>query len=156
MNGSRPVVGGSGSDGGGLPNVTPSTVGVKDGLAVPPPTGGLDGPLAGHTLLLGVDVGNSMLAVNGTTSRLGSGDSGLGAAAGIATSLADGMPSARAPAARITGAPHRRLVLTANAAMKPSSEPERCGRGIVAILVILIVLLVVGRAPRLRRQKRGE
>ena len=112
VNGSRPFVGGSGADAGGLSNVTPSTVGVIDGRVVPPP--------AGHALSVGVVVGNPVLAVSGTTKRLDSVGIGLGKGGGIMT-LADRLPSALALPTSTTDAPHARPVLTANAAIAPSS-----------------------------------
>jgi len=124
-------------DGGGLSNVMPSTVGETDGvmpppvggLVAPPPGGGLVGvPLAGHALLLGLVVGNSVLAVNGTTSRLGPAESRLGVADGMTRMVDDGSPSALAVATRSTDALPASPAVNANAAIvrNPGSLDLAC------------------------------
>jgi hypothetical protein len=137
VNGSFPPGFDGGVDGGGLSNVTPSTVGDTEGVivrppgggfvvvpplgggvVVPPPGGGLVGlPLAGHALLLGLVVGKAVLAVNGTTRRLGSAESGLGVANGMARGLDDGLPSALAVATTTTFTPRATVVLSASTAI---------------------------------------
>ncbi len=108
MNGSGPFLGGV-TVGGGLSNVTPRTVGETDGVMVPPP--------AGHALLLGLVVGNSVLSVKGTTSRLGCIESGLGLADGMAMTLDEALPSALAVATRIADAQPASAVLNASSAI---------------------------------------
>ena len=94
VNGSPPPLLGGVVAGGGLSNVTPSTVGETDGVTVPPGAGvvvpppgggvvvpppgvGLVPPLAGQALTPGLVVENAVLAGNGTTKRLGSAESAL-------------------------------------------------------------------------------
>jgi len=130
VNGNGPLLGGV-TVGGGLSKVTPRTVGETDGSGLPPaggdvvvppaggdvvlpPAGGLVVPLAGHALLLGVVVGNPVVAVKGTTSREDAVDPGLGVADGGMTAF-DGGASALAPATRMTDAVPARLALSMSA-----------------------------------------
>lgn len=144
MNGSGPLLGGV-TVGGGLSKVTPRTVGETDDPVLPPaggdvvvppaggdvvlpPAGGLVVLLAGHALLLGVVVGNPVVAVKGTTSRVGSVDSGLGIADGGMTAFDDGA-SALAPATRKTDDVPARPALSVNATIvRRAGSSLKCPR----------------------------
>ena len=153
MNGSL-LPGFDGVLGGGLLNVTPSTVGETDGLivpvlaegvVVPPPLGGVVvPPLAGRALLLGVVVGNPVVAVQGTTSREDTVDSGLGVVDGGMTAFDDG------------GSARSIRTTLAEVARKPSSEPERRARGVVITLFVLGAQPVVCDVRRLGRDHRAR
>jgi len=151
VNGNPPLCFGGVFDGGGLSNVTPSTVGDTDGLVspppagalvVPPPPGGLVGPpLAGHASLLDDVVGNSVVlrGVVGTSSSpvkgtmtMPSVESALGAPDGVVVSLGNAWPWALALATKATDAPIASAVLNTNAAnvrcpAMGSTEPYSVG-----------------------------
>ena len=119
MKGSLLFIGGPTADGGGFTNVTPSTDGEADGLAIA--VGELVGEgLAGHALLFGPAWVKPWKAVVGDGLTLGlSGIGGGGVTAGLAVTVITILSNTRGPSARAS-VPNVSVAAVAVAALSTS------------------------------------